>query len=147
MNHINLRRVVVAGLVAGVLANAFDFVIAGYLLKADLEQMGTRLHLTPADAWPSAIGVFVVGDLIWGVLIVFTYAAIRPRFGPGPRTAIISGVLPWTAIAILTAQLSAAGMRTLPSYLRGAALYLVSAVVTGLVGGMLYKENDRLSGA
>ena len=140
MTRINLRRVIVGGLVAGLVANVFDFVITSYILDADLQEMMTRLNLTPASGWPSALAVFVGGDLVWGVLIVFTYAAIRPRFGPGPKTAIISGVIPWAAIAILTLQLSAAGMRTFASWTRGAVLYLVSAVVCGLVGAALYKE-------
>jgi hypothetical protein len=144
MAGINVRRVIVGGLVAGVVANVFDFVIASYLIKADLDAMGARLHLSASDAWPSAIGIFIGTDLVWGVLLVFTYAAIRPRFGPGPKTAILSGILPWVAIAILTLQLSAVGIRTLPSYLKAAALYLISAIVTGLVGAMLYKEEPQL---
>ena len=140
MHKINLRRVILGGLVAGLVANLFDFVITSYLLGADLEAMAARLNLHPSDAWPSALWVFIGGDFIWGLLLVFTYAAVRPRFGPGPKTAMISGALLWAATAVLTAQLSAAGIRTLPSYLKAGALYLVSAVVSSLVGAMLYKE-------
>jgi hypothetical protein len=140
MTKINLRRVILGGLAAGLVANVFEFVITSYILDADIQQMATRLNLTPADAWRSALAVFIGGDFVWGVLIVFTYAAIRPRFGPGPMTGIISGCIPWAAIAIQTLQLSAAGMRTFPSWTRGAVLYLISAVVSGLVGAALYKE-------
>jgi hypothetical protein len=140
VNEINFRRVILGGLVAGVLANLFDFVINSYVLKADLEAMVARLNLSPSYAWPSALWVFIGGDLIWGLLLVFTYAAIRPRFGPGLKTALISGILPWAAIAILTAQLSAAGIRSLSSYLKAGALYLLSAIVCSVVGARLYKE-------
>ena len=140
MTEINLRRVILGGLVAGLVANLFDFVITSYVLEADLAEMAARLNLSPSNAWPSALWVFIGGDFIWGLLLVFTYAAIRPRFGPGPKTALISGILPWAAIAVLTAQLSAVGIRTLPSYLKASALYLLSAVVSSLVGALLYKE-------
>lgn len=140
MAQINLRRVFLGGLLAGIVANLFDFVINSYVLEADLAKMAARLNLSPADAWPSALWIFIGGDLIWGLLLVFTYAAIRPRFGPGPKTAMISGVLLWAAIAVLTAQISAAGIRTLPSYLNAGALYLLSAVVSSLVGAAFYKE-------
>jgi hypothetical protein len=140
MTKINVRRVVLGGLVAGLVANVFDFVITSYILDADLQKMATRLNLTPANAWRSALVVFIGGDFVWGLLIVFTYAAIRPRFGPGPMTAIISGVIPWAAIAILTLQLSAVGVRTFPSWAMAGVLYLLSAVVSSLVGAALYRE-------
>jgi len=142
MTRINLRRVILGGLVAGLVANVFDFVITSYILDADLQHMATRLNLTPADAWRSALVIFIGSDFVWGLLIVFTYAAIRPRFGPGPMTAIISGAIPWAAIALLTLQLSAAGITwpTFPSWTKAAVLYLMSAVASGLVGAALYKE-------
>jgi hypothetical protein len=146
MSGINFGRVVAGGLVAGLVANVFDFVITSYLLASDLEATIARLNLNAA-AMDASVWVFVVVDFIWGLLLVFTYAAIRPRFGPGPKTAVISGLLPWLAISLLEAQISAMGISTLPFYLKGAALYLVSAIVASLVGAALYKEKDELDRA
>src|SRR5437667_4515115 len=42
-----------------------------------------------------AIGVFVIGGFVLGVLLVWLYAAIRPRFGPGPKTSLIAGLVLW----------------------------------------------------
>lgn len=93
MAGINVGRVIVGGLVAGLVANVFDFVISSYLLADDIAEMIGRLNLSVA-AFQSAVWVFVVVDFAWGLLLVFTYAAIRPRFGSGAKTAVISGVLP-----------------------------------------------------
>jgi len=71
---------------------------------------------------------------------MFTYAAIRPRFGPGLRTAIVSGVVLWLAFAIAVLILMAIGLHTIQSYLKSSALYLMSSVTSSIVGAALYKE-------
>lgn len=142
MAGINVGRVIVGGLVAGLVANVFDFVITSYLLATDLAEMMARLNLS-ATAVESSVWVFVVVDFIWGLLLVFTYAAMRPRFGPGPRTAVISGLVLWLALSLLEAQMIAIGISTLPFYVKGAVLYLVSAIVSSLAGSSLYKERHE----
>ncbi len=139
MSGINIERVIVGGLAAGLVANVFDFLITSYAFASDMSAMTARLNLDAA-AVESAVWVFVVVDFIWGLLLVFTYTAIRPRFGPGPKAALISGVLPWLAISLVEAQISAIGIWTWPSYLKGAGLYLASALVASLVGAALDKE-------
>ena len=146
MSGINVRRVILGGLAAGLIANVLDFVITSYFLASGLEEMIKRLNLNTATMQGS-IWVFVVVDFIWGFLLVFTYAAIRPRFGPGPKTAVISAVLPWLAISLLEAQIGAMGIVTLPHYIKGAALYLVSAIVASLVGAAVYKDKPELARA
>ena len=108
-------------------------------MAAEFAAMLARLDVG-ASAAQSWIWVFAVADFIWGFLLVFTYAAVRPRFGTGPRTAIISGVLLWSAFAIAMLILMALGLHTLASYAKSSALYLLSALVSSLAGAALYKE-------
>jgi hypothetical protein len=139
MPGINVRRVLLGGLVAGLVANAFDFVITSYVMATEFTSMLARLNVSEA-AMRSWIPLFAAADFIWGVLLVFTYAAIRPRFGPGPKTAVVSGVTLWLAFAIAVFILMAIGLHTPQSYLKSSGLYLVSAVVSSLVGAAVYKE-------
>ena len=139
MPAIDVRRVILGGLVAGLVANAFDFVITSYLMATEFASMLARLNVSEAAMRPW-IPLFAAADFIWGVLLVFTYAAIRPRFGPGPKTAVVSAVTLWLAFAIAVFILMAIGLHTPQSYLKSSALYLVSAVVSSLVGAALYKE-------
>ncbi len=140
MSRINVRRVILGGLVAGLVANAFDFVITSYLMATEFAEMLARLNVS-ASAVQSWIWVFAAADFLWGFLLVFTYASIRPRFGPGPKTALIGAVLLWLAFAIAVLILMAIGLHTLQSYLKSSALYLISAVVSSMVGAALYKES------
>ena len=139
MSAINARRVILAGLVAGLVANAFDFVITTYLMATEFNSMLARLNVGQA-AVQSWIPIFAVADFVWGLLLVFAYAAVRPRFGPGPRTAVISSIMLWLVMAIFALLLVAIGLHTVQSYLKSSALYLVSAIVSSIVGAALYRE-------
>ena len=92
MGRINTGRVVLGGLVAGVVANALDYVINAYLMAEEGADMAQRLNLNQ-DVMQSSTYVWIGVDMIWGLLLVFTYAAFRPRFGPGPKTAMLSAIL------------------------------------------------------
>jgi hypothetical protein len=47
----------------------------------------------------SLIPLFVILDFIYGIVLVYLYAAIRPRFGAGPSTAVQAGILMWLIAA------------------------------------------------
>ena len=83
MTRINIGRVILGGIVAGIVANAGDFVINTYLIPDDMTQLAQRLGLDKAKV-DGSMSTWIVVDFAWGLLLAFTYAAIRPRFGPGP---------------------------------------------------------------
>lgn len=139
MGGINFSRVVVGGLVAGVVANALDFVIQTYLMTKEMTDMAQRLNLSAATM-ESSMTTWIIVDFVWGLLLVFTYAAIRPRFGPGPRTAVIGGLMLWLAVSAVFAGLTAMGLYTQQAYIKSSVLMLVSTLVPSLVGAALYKE-------
>jgi len=139
VSRINTGRVLLGGLVAGVVANALDYVINAFLMAEEGADMAQRLNLNEA-ALASAAIVWVLVDFAWGVLLVFTYAAFRPRFGPGPKTAICSGFTLWFAVCIMFGGLTAMGIFTLPGFIKYSALTLISALAASLAGAYLYKE-------
>ena len=139
MGRINTGRVVLGGLVAGVVANALDFVINEYLMKEEGADMAQRLNLSEATL-QSSVMAWIVVDFIWGLLLVFAYAAFRPRFGPGPKTAIVSGVTLWFAVCIMFGGLMSMGIFTLPGFIKYSALTLVSSLSASLAGAAIYKE-------
>lgn len=86
-------RIVVAGLVAGLVMNIGEYVLNGILLKEDMDAAMAKLGFTPLTG--GDIGVLVVVTFLTGIALVWLYAAIRPRFGPGVKTAIIAGFFAW----------------------------------------------------
>ena len=75
----------------------------------------------------SAIGGFVIITFLVGIITVWLYAAIRPRFGPGPGTAVIAALVVWF-FAYLHQSVAMVLMGILP------ASVTVLGTVWGLVG-------------
>jgi len=96
---INLGRVVLGGLVAGVIVDVVEYVINNIVLAEQWHSL-TAAKKMPTLGIPEAVAFDIIG-LIIGLAAVWTYAAIRPRFGAGPRTAVIAGLLTWITAYVL----------------------------------------------
>jgi len=93
---INGKKVLIAGVAAGVAMVALDMLITGTLLADRGNAAMARLGLPPfTEGGLDDLAVFVGTYVILGIALAFTYAAIRPRFGAGVRTALIAGVMLW----------------------------------------------------
>ncbi len=138
MGGINLGRVVLGGLAAGVVLNCVDFVVATYLLADEMQAMITRLRLDPVAA--ASITPWVIVDFVWGILIVFTYAAMRPRFGPGPKTALIAGLTLWFAITVVIYGFFAMGIFSSNAFYMNTIFAALGTSLGAVVGAWLYKE-------
>lgn len=99
MGKINMQKVLVGGLIAGVFLNIVDFVQFGVVLK---DQMAATMQALGKPAMTNAqMPWFVVLDLVLGVFLVWLYAAVRPRFGAGPATAAKAGLGAWFVAGLL----------------------------------------------
>jgi hypothetical protein len=82
----------------------------------------------------------ILMNLIIGFLLVWTYAAIRPRFGPGANTAIYAAVLFWILGGIFNSGYLVMGMMSKGLWWTFAAVYLVCLIISSIVGASVYKE-------
>src|SRR5215469_8224495 len=141
MASINGGRVVLGALVGGVVANVLDFGIYNTVLKDDMVAMAQRFGTDPA-AMNSLGGAlpWIAVDFILALLVVFAYAAMRPRLGPGPKTAIIAGLTLLFAAQALLYGFTSAGMMTMGAYWRGFGASLVVTIIGSLAGCAVYKE-------
>ena len=138
-SQLNLARVFLGGLVAGVVANALDFVVNEYLLVEDMQRMAQRFGLSEAAGLGVAI-TWVIVDFILGILLVWTYATMRPRFGPGPRTAITAALTLFAAITAIILGFTRMGLFSTPLFLKASACSLVTMCLASLAGSATYKE-------
>ncbi len=141
MSAINTGKVVVGGLVAGVVFNVLDMVNGMLIMKEDFAANAARLGLDPAAA-ESAAGMttWIVLDFLFGFLVVWTYAAIRPRFGPGPKTAVVAGLVLYLATTMMMFGLTQLGMMTMGVFVKMAIIQLVITSVGSVAGAAVYKE-------
>ncbi len=140
MGRINGKRIVLGGIVAAVIVNVGEGLL-GLLLKRDYEAairaLGIRMEPDLATLLPIAWS-FVVG-----ILAIWLYAAIRPRYGPGPRTAVRAGLALW-AFSTVTFSVAMASLRIFPARLMAMATAwsLVEIIVAVVVGASLYREDS-----
>jgi hypothetical protein len=141
MTPINAGKVLFAGLIAGLVANVVDLISTFVVLRADLQSNLERLHLDPGLVEsPAVTAAWVLVDLLFGIVLVFAYAGMRPRFGPGPKTAVIAGTTLYTAITLVMFGLATTGFMTMPLFVSSSVCALASTLAASLVGAALYKE-------
>lgn len=142
MAAINTGKVITGGLVAGLVLNVIDFLantfILGESMKMELDVINPSLWAAMND--PKNIAYFVAIDFILGILLVWLYAAMRPRFGAGPGTAMRAGVYSWTVATLMWMFFYFMGMFSMGSFMLGSVVALVNFVAAAMVGGKLYSE-------
>jgi hypothetical protein len=143
MGKINIGRVILGGIVAGIVSDALGYLVDGVLLAprwSDGMALLGHVEFSP-DQWI----YFNVLGLIGGIALIWVYAAIRPRFGAGVLTAIYAGVAVWF-IGTLLPNLSfmwVAGLFSKHLTLYTTAGALVEVVLGAVVGAALYKESAK----
>jgi hypothetical protein len=141
---INTQKVLFGGFVAGVVMNAIDFVVNGYLLAARMkaETDAFKPGLSDQMMQGSAIAGYIVMDFILAFALVWTYAAIRPRFGPGIRTASYAALLFWILTMIFMSGYMHMGMMSMGLWSTFAVIGLVNYLLSAWAGAKFYTEGS-----
>jgi hypothetical protein len=140
MGPINVAGVVKGGLAAAVIMNISEFVlnvpVAGAQMAAEL----SARNLPAADSG-AQIAVFVGLTAMLGFMTVWLYAAMRPRLGPGPKTAMCAGLIVWTCSYLYSAVTTGTiGVHSMGLVVLIIVWSLVEMLVASAVGGYLYNE-------
>ena len=140
MSGINLGRVILGGLVAGLIINVGEFVLNNVVMADAAQQALAARNLTmPED--PMTMGIFIVYGFVLGIALIFVYAAIRPRFGAGAKTAVYAGLIVWFTNGFLVSIIMAnLGMFPVGLLTVGALVGLVETCVAAVAGAALYQE-------
>jgi len=141
MASINTGRVVAGGALAGVVANVCDITWNMTVMQADMADISTRLGGS-ADAMTAMAAVpWILVDFVLGLVVVWTYAAMRPRFGPGPKTALLAALVSFVSSTAVVSGFTSMGLMTQAAFLRGSLFSAASIGLAGLAGCWLYKED------
>jgi hypothetical protein len=140
---INVSKVVVGGLAAGVVGNIVGYVAFGMLLapRMEADAVAVAPQLQGRGMSGGAIATNVIATFVIGFLLVWLYAAIRPRFGPGPKTAILAGLAVWVTGVVFHLDWLLMGLASSTTYVMAAIAGLVQALASSWIGAMLYKED------
>jgi hypothetical protein len=139
MKGINFGRVILGGIVAGILINISEFVLNEKVLKSDwdaaLKAMGKSM------TGDSAILVWILYGFVLGIAAVWLYAAIRPRYGAGAGTAARAGVAVWFFQSFLP-TVAQANLALFPRniLMTSCVWALVELIIATVLGAWLYRE-------
>jgi hypothetical protein len=141
-SRLNTSRILAGGAIAGLIMNVGEAILHAGALGADTEQLYTTLNVplpSPGDNVPVLIGV----AFLIGFAAIWLYAAIRPRFGPGPGTAVIAGVAVWILSHVWSGVYLAHGYAgIIPLKLAWLPVIwgLFEAILATLAGAAVYRE-------
>jgi len=140
MGKINIGRVLIGGIVAGLVVDVLGYLVDGILLApkwADgMKALGHANFSSNQWIWFNVLG------LVSGIALIWVYAAIRPRFGAGVKTAVYAGLAVWV-VGYLVPNLSfmcAAGLFSHHLTVLTTLGNLVEIVVGAIAGAALYTE-------
>ena len=139
MKNINLGKVLIGGLLAGLILNVGEFLLNDVILGAQMREFFSRYRIPE----PGTSFMIVALSLTFavGIVTVFLYALIRPRLGPGAKTAMVAGLIRWFGIYVYTGAINGIlfGIPAnvmLIAFVWGLIVYVMAAIA----GAWAYKE-------
>jgi len=145
MGKINYGRVILGGVVGGIVGATLDLFINGGLLGQlwlDTAKELNRPNAFSATSVAVPIGLFLLFTL-GGVLMIWLYAAVRPRLGGGVRTAVLVGLVAWTFVKLLPNTFWVlAGIFDRRIMLFDTLAGIVEILASTVLGAALYKEAE-----
>lgn len=144
---INMKRLAIAGLAAGVVMNAIDMIANMVIVDTGLR---ARLDMINPGLWaqmnaPGRLMQYILIDFVFAFALVWLYAAIRPRFGPGPKTALRAASYGWALYTTTQLLFVMMGLFTMKYVAGNAVLTFANYAATALVGAKLYREEHGAS--
>jgi hypothetical protein len=141
MGKINVGRVILGGIVAGIVIDIVGYLVDGLLLAprwaAEMQALGRGVFSSNA-----ILGFNLLG-LLTGIALIWIYAAIRPRFGAGARTAVYAAIAVWVIYALIpnASFMCVSGLFS-HHLMAGTTIgALVELLVGAIAGAAVYKES------
>ena len=111
------------------------------LLKAQWSDAFKDVGMSSADEAFHHPSYFTIYDLLKSLIAIWLYSAIRPRFGSGPRTAIIAGITVWSLVVpVPMIGLLPMGFLSPQFAATWSILALVPIVAGTVAGAWVYRE-------
>ena len=137
MGKINWGRVFLCGIVTG--GVLYLLTLAVFVFALPETELGRAVEATGR---PRFGALHFILHLAIGIWAMWLYAAIRPRYGPGPKTAAVAGLALWVIAALVDAVWVSVGAMPFPlrALLVPLAVSLPIGIVAAVVGAWPYQE-------
>lgn len=128
-------RLISSGLAAGLVINASEWAVHHAWLSRAWTDAFAALGKTPAG-WT----FFIPANFLLGIIIVWGYRWLSARYGPGPRTALRSGLAAWVIFWVIP-TLAMQPLGIFPNRLLGLTILLglANGVPATILGAWLHE--------
>jgi hypothetical protein len=140
MSRINLGRVLLGGILAGIVLNVGEYVLNEVVMAAEMRQMMAKHNFTMPTG-PNFMIMAVGVTLLLGIVMIAVYALIRPRLGPGPKAAIVAALVMWFGVYLYNAGFFIMIFGTPAKSMAIACVWaLVEYSLAAIAGAWIYRE-------
>jgi len=141
MSKINWGRFIVGCLIAAIIMFFTDGFIHETIAKADWKAVYDGLRAVEPEPHGFSMAYFALFELGRGFTAMMFYVTMRSIFGPGPKTAVLAGIVGWIAFSVTgPAQFIPLGFFTNTLWLKVGALHLITSIIATIAGAALYKD-------
>jgi len=138
MGNINWGRVLLCGLVTGVVWGAVATPVLLLIGQDFLAAIPVGNPFSPLQA--RLVAFYGLLWFVMGVWMMWLYAAIRPRYGPGPKTAAIAGLATAVFGILADAVWVSMGFASPAVVAAPIAAAVPILIIAAIAGAWLYKE-------
>ena len=100
MSKINWGRFIVGCLIAAIIMFFTDGFIHETIAKADWKAVYDGLRAVEPEPHGFSMAYFALFELGRGFTAMMFYVTMRSIFGPGPKTAVLAGIVGWIAFSV-----------------------------------------------
>lgn len=136
MKKVNWPRVLGCGLLAGIVWLVLGSIVTALLGRNFAALPNNRLGAPT----PGFVLLNVVVDLLEGITILWLYSAIRPRYGPGAKTAILAAFAWWFIVSLGDVTWCSFGFFPASTVIPLMIGTLPASILATLTGARFYKE-------
>lgn len=143
MGSMNKQKVIVGGVVAGIVLMALDYVVWGHLLASWAAGTPGAMSAALTDVMNSKramVGGLGV-DLLLGISIVWCYAAIRPRYGAGANTGMRAAAFVWFVSTLAYGSYYLFRLMSIEFVCVVSVVALIEFLIAAYVGCRMYSED------
>jgi hypothetical protein len=144
MSNVNWTRFILGVLIVAIICFISDGFLHQRVVTDEWRAVYDALGATPPDHSGFAMIWFLVFEAGRGFLAMYAYVLLRPRLGPGVKTATWAGVVTWVAFSLAgPAQFIPLGLYSESLWIYVGIYQLVFTIIAAIVGAAPYSEKPE----
>jgi hypothetical protein len=143
MSDVNWGKFILGALIVAAICFVSDGFLHQRVVTEQWQAVMDALGATTPDHGGLSMIWFIVFEAGRGFLAMYVYVLLRPRLGPGVKTATWAGVVTWVAFSLTgPAQFIPLGFYSESLWITVALYQLVFTIIAAIMGAAPYSERS-----